>query len=65
MSWNDKLENEELCHQISMMNDVGIGGYFMHARGGLITEYMGKEWFDAVDALSGTRKSRWHEQLGV
>ena len=49
-SWNDKLEKEELCHQIKMMNDAGIGGYFMHARGGLLTEYMGEEWFDAVDA---------------
>jgi hypothetical protein len=48
-SWNDKLENEELCHQISMMNDAGIGGYFMHARGGLSTEYMGDDWFEAVD----------------
>ena len=49
-SWNDKLENEELCHQIKMMNDAGIGGYFMHARGGLLTEYMGEKWFDAVNA---------------
>lgn len=49
-SWNDKLEEEELCHQIRMMNDAGLGGYFMHARGGLLTEYMGEEWFSAVDA---------------
>jgi glycosyl hydrolase family 106( putative alpha-L-rhamnosidase) len=49
-SWNDKLENEELCHQVRMMNNAGIGGYFMHARGGLLTEYMGDEWFYAVDA---------------
>ena len=32
------------------MNEAGIGGYFMHARGGLLTEYMGDEWFDNVDA---------------
>ena len=28
-----------------------IGGYFMHARGGLQTEYMGEEWFDNIAAL--------------
>ncbi len=49
-SWNDKLENEELRQQIRDMHDAGIGGYFMHARGGLQTEYMGQEWFDAVEA---------------
>ena len=31
------------------MNDVGIGGFFMHA-GGLQTEYMGVEWFENVTA---------------
>ena len=30
------------------MNSVGIGGFFMHARGGLQTEYMGEEWFKNV-----------------
>lgn len=30
------------------MDEVGIGGYFMHARGGLQTEYMGEEWMDNV-----------------
>ncbi len=49
-SWNDKLENDELQHQVDLMHDAGIGGYFMHARGGLLTEYMGDEWFDAVFA---------------
>ena len=49
-SWNDKLEKEELCQQIRDMQAVGIGGYFMHARGGLQTEYMGEDWFQAVDA---------------
>ena len=30
------------------MKEVGIGGYFMHARGGLQTEYMGEEWFENI-----------------
>lgn len=32
------------------MHKAGIGGFFMHARGGLQTEYMGDEWFDNVRA---------------
>jgi len=47
-SWNDKLEIEDLKWQIKEMHKVGLGGYFMHARGGLRTEYMGEDWFDCV-----------------
>lgn len=47
-SWNDELDTEELKKQIHWMKEQGIGGFFMHARGGLKTEYLSKEWFDAV-----------------
>ena len=49
-SWNEKMNTEETKNQIRMMHDAGIGGFFMHARGGLQTEYMGEEWFDNVKA---------------
>lgn len=49
-SWNDKLEKEELVRQIELMKESGIEGFFMHARGGLKTEYMGKDWFDCIKA---------------
>lgn len=49
-SWNDKLEEKELVEQIKWMKEQGFGGYFMHARGGLITEYLSKEWFDCIKA---------------
>lgn len=48
-SWNEKLTTEETARQIDMMDKIGIGGYFMHARGGLETEYMGEEWFENTD----------------
>lgn len=48
-SWNDKLETEETARQIKEMYGVGIGGFFMHARGGLQTDYMGEEWFENVE----------------
>lgn len=49
-SWNEKLTTEETKDQIHKMDQAGIGGFFMHARGGLQTEYMGEEWFDNVAA---------------
>lgn len=49
-SWNEKLDVTETRQQINKMNEQGIGGFFMHARGGLETEYMGDEWFDNVGA---------------
>lgn len=47
-SWNDKLESDECRHQIDLMHGQGIGGFFMHARGGLHTEYLSDEWFGIV-----------------
>lgn len=47
-SWNDRLEKEELVKQIELMKESGIEGFFMHARGGLKTEYMGEDWFDCI-----------------
>lgn len=49
-SWNDKLETEELVRQIRWMKENGFGGYFMHARGGLTTEYLGDDWFNCIEA---------------
>ena len=49
-SWNEKLECDETRDQIRTMYNAGIGGYFMHARGGLQTEYMSEEWFQNIKA---------------
>ncbi len=49
-SWNEKLDPDETVAQVREMEAVGIGGYFMHARGGLQTEYMSDEWFQNVKA---------------
>lgn len=57
-SWNDKLDNEELKRQIRQMKQAGIGGFFMHARGGLQTEYLGEEWFSAVKACIEEAKAQ-------
>jgi len=47
-SWNAKLSPAELRRQIRIFRDMGFGGFFMHSREGLATEYLGSEWFDCV-----------------
>lgn len=55
-SWNERLEVEQTKEQIRQMHEAGMGGFFMHARGGLQTEYMGEDWFDNVAASIETAK---------
>jgi len=51
-SWNGELEKKELVRQIHVMKKMGMGGYFMHSRTGLITEYLGDEWFRLINACA-------------
>ncbi len=51
-SWNEKLNTEETVRQVRLMHKAGLGGFFMHARGGLTTEYLGEEWFENIDAAT-------------
>lgn len=51
-SWNEKLTVSETEEQIDRMHAAGMGGFFMHARGGLQTEYMGEEWFENIAAAA-------------
>ena len=49
-SWNNELDENELVKQIEDMHSVGIGGFIMHARSGLTTEYLGEKWFSCIEA---------------
>lgn len=49
-SWNDRLDPTELRRQINIMHDLRMNGFFMHARGGLETEYLSEEWYDCIRA---------------
>ena len=51
-SWNGELRKEELIRQVEVMKEMGLGGYFMHSRAGLITEYLGDDWFDMINAVA-------------
>lgn len=57
-SWNDRLKTDVLVEQIDWMKESGIGGFFMHARGGLRTPYMSEEWMQCVDACIEAAKER-------
>lgn len=49
-SWNNELDESELVKQIDQMHEAGMGGFIMHARLGLTTEYLGEKWFSCVGA---------------
>ncbi len=51
-SWNGELEEKELKRQVDVLKEMGFGGYFMHSRAGLITEYLGDEWFDLCNKVA-------------
>lgn len=55
-SWNDTLKKDELVKQVEWMNENGVGGFFMHARGGLKSEYLGQNWFECIKACSEKAK---------
>ena len=44
-SWNGELDETELLRQIHVFKEMGFGGFFMHSRTGLMTDYLGDEWF--------------------
>lgn len=49
-SWNNELEESILLKQIEDMKVAGMGGFIMHARTGLKTEYLGEKWFSCIGA---------------
>ena len=48
-SWNCKITKELLDHQIEVYHQMGIGGFTIHVRTGLETEYMSEEYLDLID----------------
>lgn len=48
-AWNGELEDEELRRQIRIFHEMGFGGFYMHARKGLKTPYLSKQWFEKIE----------------
>jgi hypothetical protein len=49
-SWNTKLRKDQHLKQIDYFKEMGMGGFHMHVRVGLDTEYLGEEFMDMVRA---------------
>ncbi len=47
-AWNCKLDKDELCRQIDIFKEMGLGGFHMHVRTGLVTPYLSDEYMDIV-----------------
>ena len=56
--WNGELQEKELKRQMGVLKEMGMGGFFMHSRTGLKTEYLGEEWFRLINACAdeGSRR---------
>ena len=57
-SLNDRLEDDELKRQIALMDEAWFGGFFLHAREGLTTSYMGEEWMGRLKACVEAAEAR-------
>ena len=60
-AWNCKLEENELLRQIDIMKEMGFGGYHMHVRSGMATEYLSEEFMDLIRAC--VKKGKEEEML--
>lgn len=49
-AWNCRLEREELLRQTEILKEMGFGGYHMHVRSGMATEYLGREFMGHIRA---------------
>lgn len=47
-SWNETIQTDHIRTQLRQIQEAGLGGGFIHSRIGLLTKYLGEEWFDAV-----------------
>ena len=52
-AWNCRLDGKELERQIEILKEMGFGGFHMHVRSGLETEYLGDEFMDLVKECTG------------
>lgn len=49
-AWNCELKKEELLWQIEELKKMGFGGFHMHVRAGMATEYLSDEYMDLISS---------------
>ena len=58
-AWNTKLDKDELVRQIGIFKELGYGGFHMHVRIGMATEYLSDEFMDiAGDCVEKARQEK-------
>ncbi|MDR0450878.1 MAG: hypothetical protein LBH26_06405, partial [Treponema sp.] len=60
-AWNSKLDRDDLVWQIGELRKLGFGGFHMHVRSGMATEYLGDEYMALVRAC--VEKARQERML--
>jgi hypothetical protein len=56
-AWNCKLDKDLLLREIDYLKEMGMGGFHIHCRTGMDTEYLGKEFMGLVKACNEKAKS--------
>lgn len=49
-SINDRLDSAELHRQINGFKKAGFGGFYLHSRNGLLTDFLSDEWWTMMNA---------------
>lgn len=60
-SWNCRLEEKELLRQIEDLKEMGLGGFHMHCRAGMATEYLSDEFMKLIRAC--VKKAKKEDML--
>ena len=60
-AWNNLLTKEELCRQIDVFREMGLGGFHMHVRTGLKNKYLSDEYMELVKTC--VEKAKAEEML--
>lgn len=55
-AWNTKLKDEALLKQIEIFKQMGIGGFHMHVRSGMATEYLSEEFMRLISLCNEKAK---------
>ena len=55
-AWNCDLEEKELLRQIDIFKEMGLGGFHMHCRDGMSTEYLSENFMKLVRSCTDHAK---------
>ncbi len=57
-AWNCKLDEDMLRRQIGYFKEMGFGGFYMHSRVGMSSEYLGEEFMSRIRACVEEAKEK-------